>query len=129
MAKIAAPCAAYPPGAAGVVRTYCSGRATVTLTLAGVPHPLGGGLCAGGPGGFSLNLGVVSGPDLAGPKPDYVGLSVPTASGPFTGAPLTLVIDGKSYRGVRVDGQLGPGGGSFQGLTAKHKPVSGQFIC
>ena len=129
-AKIPAGCLAYPPGAPGVIRTYCNGKATVLLTVNGIDHPLRGGVCAAAGGVFSLNLGVVGGPDLAGPKPDYIGLTAPAAVGAFSGAAVSVAINGKAYRLSQTSGALTPAGGTFQGL-GRHGKIrfAASFTC
>ncbi|MDR3509375.1 MAG: hypothetical protein P4L64_15895 [Caulobacteraceae bacterium] len=130
LASTPAACAAYPVGAAGVVRTFCDGTAKVKLTVNGVDHLLTGGACSTTGGVFSLNLGVVAGPGLAGPKPDYVGLTTQVAAGPFTDAVLTVNIGGKGYVLTQNSGEVSPTGGTFQGV-ARHKgpKISATFTC
>jgi hypothetical protein len=127
-AKIAAPCSAYPAGAAGVIRTFCNGPAAATVIIAGRSHALSGGTCQSQDGLFTLNIGVVSGPDLAGPKPDYLGLTT-QAAGPFANAALSITVDGKVYAVTANTGQSGPKGGSFSGVAATGETVSGSFNC
>jgi hypothetical protein len=130
MASAPAACAAYPAGAPGVIRTFCDGPATIKLNVDGAEHELKGGSCQTGGGVFSLNLGVVAGPDLAGPRPDYVGLATGVASGPFSGAVLSLTIDGKPSAIVTNSGEIGPAGGSFSGMGPGGKPkVTATFTC
>lgn len=129
LATTAANCAAYPVGAAGVIRTHCSGRATVLVTIGAVSHPLRGGDCSSPNGLFHLDLGVVSGPDLAGPKPDEFSLTAPAASGPFTGARLTITVGGKTYRVSPNSGELTATGGSFQGVARGGRAIKGSFTC
>jgi hypothetical protein len=128
-ATVAAPCAAYPAGATGVIRTFCDGPATVMLTVAGKDYALKGGTCETAAGVFSLNLGVVSGPGLAGPKPDYLGLTAPVQSGAFSNAVLTVTVDGKSHPLAVNTGQVGPAGGSFSGVALNGEMVTGSFTC
>ena len=128
-AKVAASCSAYPTGAAGVIRTFCDGPAAATVTIAGKTHTLQGGTCQNQEGLFSLNIGVVSGPDLAGPKPDYFGLTTTTTAGPFTNATLAVTVDGKGYALTSNTGQTGPQGGSFSGVAMTGETVTGTFHC
>ena len=130
MATVPAACAAYPPGSPGVVRKFCDGPAVVRLTIDGAEHVLKGGTCSANGGGFSLNLGIVAGPGLAGPKPDYVSLTAATTAGPFTDAALTVRYAGKAYVLPHNSGQIGPAGGDFSGVSRKgrHK-VSAAFTC
>jgi hypothetical protein len=127
---VPADCSKYPEGAPGVVRTFCDGPAVVTLTVAGAPpHVLRGGSCSTAGGVFSLNLGVVAGPDLAGPKPDYVGLTTPQTNGPFENAVLAIDVAGKSYLLAQNAGAVAPSGGNFAGQTAAGEAVSATFTC
>lgn len=130
LASTPAACAAYPAGSPGVVRLFCNGPAVVKLTIDGVDHVLKGGSCETSPAGFSLNLGVVSGPGLAGPKPDYVGLTVTGPAGPFTDAVISLRLGGKVYALPHNSGQVGPTGGAFSGVSRHGKSkVSASFTC
>jgi hypothetical protein len=128
-ATVAADCAKYPQGAEGVIRTFCDGSAVVKITVAGVPHTLSGGSCSTTGGMFSLNLGVVAGPDLAGPKPDYFGLTVQGAGGSFTNAVMAVNVDGKGYAVTENSGSVSPTGGSFTGKAVGGQDVSGSFTC
>jgi hypothetical protein len=129
-ASVAAECGKYPPGAPGVIRTFCDGPAVVKLTVGGVAHTLTGGACSTAGGLFALNLGVVAGPDLAGPKPDYFGLSVPAPSGHFVNAGLSVSVDGKAYAVTENSGDVTPTGGTFTGKAAGGGPeISGSFTC
>ena len=103
----------------------------VKLTVAGVDHTLTGGSCQPTAATFALNLGVVAGPDLAGPKPDYVGLTAPVANGPFSNGVLAVDIDGKGYAIVPNSGSVSPTGGSFTGkaMGAGGPDISGTFTC
>ncbi len=129
LARTPAACQAYPAGAPGVIRTFCNGPAKVNLTVAGVTHPLAGGVCRPSDGAFNLDLGVVSGPDLAGPKPDHVGLTAPVAAGAFNGATLAVTVDGKAYAVRRNDGQVSPAGGSFEGVADSGEVIKADFTC
>jgi len=129
LAKVAAGCAAYPPGAPGVIRADCAGRARVDLTLGARAYPLQGGHCSSGAGGFRLDLGVVAGPDLAGPKPDQFTLSTPVATGAFTDAKVTMTIDGKTYRIRPASGEITPAGGTLTGVAPGLGVVRGAFSC
>lgn len=130
LAQVPAACAAYPMGSPGVVRTFCSGPAVVKLTINGAEHLLKGGSCASTGAIFSLNLGVVSGPGLAGPPPDYIGLTVSAPPGPFNDGALTVHYGGKAYLLPHNSGQAAPTGGEFSGVARKgHAKVSASFTC
>jgi hypothetical protein len=125
-----ADCGKYPQGAPGVIHTFCDGSAVVKLTVGGVPHTLTGGECSTIGGMFALNLGVVSGPDLAGPKPDYVGLTTQVTTGHFTNAVLAVNIDGKGYAVTENSGDISAASGSFTGKAMGNGPdISGTFTC
>lgn len=129
-ASVPGACSQYPPGAPGVVRTFCDGPAVVKLTLGGVQRTLTGGACSTDGGVFALNLGVVAGPGLAGPKPDYVGLSAPVTAGHFTNAVLAVNLDGKAYALTENSGDVGPAGGDFTGKPLDGgDPISATFTC
>jgi hypothetical protein len=130
-ATVAADCSKYPQGAPGVIRTFCDGPAVVKLTVAGIEHTLTGGSCQPAAASFALNLGVVAGPDLAGPKPDYVGLTAPVANGPFNNGVLAIDIDGKGYAIIPNSGSVSSTGGSFAGkaIGAGGPDISGTFTC
>jgi hypothetical protein len=129
-ASVPADCHKYPQGAAGVIRTFCDGPAVVTLTIAGAPRTLTGGTCSNAGGIFSLNLGVVSGPDLAGAKPDYFGITVPVASGAFSNAVMGLDLDGKAYALAENSGEVTATGGRFTAKAVGGGPdVVGVFTC
>ncbi len=130
LASAPAACAAYPAGSPGVIHAFCNGPATVKLTVDGADHMLKGGSCSISGGVFSLNLGVVAGRDLAGPKPDYIGLNAKVASGPFTDGTLVVHIGGKAYAIPHNTGQIGPAGGDFSGAGRRGRPkVSATFTC
>jgi hypothetical protein len=123
LAAVPAACGAYPPGSPGVVRSFCSGPAVVD-------HVLRGGSCSNAGGVFSLNLGIEAGPALAGPRPDYIGLTVNAPSGPFTDAVLSVHYAGKAYLLTHNSGQIGPAGGDFAGSGRHGRPrISGSFTC
>jgi hypothetical protein len=127
--SVPADCSKYPEGAPGVVRTFCDGPAVVTVAIAGVQHVLRGGTCSMAGGAFSLNLGVVAGSGLAGPRPDYVGLTTSQPSGAFTNAVLAIDIGGTSYLVPQNTGAVAATGGTFAGKTAAGQDVTGTFTC
>ena len=130
LAAVPGACGSYTPGTPGVIRTFCDGRAVVKITVAGVDHVLHGGTCQQAGGMFVLNLGVVANADLGGPKPDYVGLTVPMTTGHFTNAILSVTVKGRSYALTGNSGDLNPPSGSFQGVAASDgTDVAGSFTC
>ena len=118
-------------GAPGVINAFCKGPAKVTVTIDGKPpHSLTGGTCGRRANGdFTLNLGVLGTRDLAGPRPDYVGLKAPIGQGAFDSGALIVNVDGKSYIVTTNHGAVGPGGGSFAGVTRRGHKVTGAFTC
>ena len=131
MAVAPGSCAAYPKGAPGVINAFCKGPAKVTVTIDGKPpHSLTGGTCGRRANGdFTLNLGVLGTRDLAGPRPDYVGLKAPIGQGAFDSGALIVNVDGKSYIVTTNHGAVGPGGGSFAGVTRRGHKVTGACTC
>ena len=130
LASTPAACVAYPADTPGVIHAYCSGAAVVKLNIDGVDHVLKGGTCSTASGVYALNLGIVAGPQLAGPRPDFVGLKTATQAGPFTDAAITLNIGGKTITLRHNSGQVGPTGGDFTGLGRRGRPkVVGSFSC
>ena len=128
-ATVAADCGKYPTGSEGVIRTFCDGPAVVKLSVAGVAHTLSGGSCQITGNVFTLNLGVVAGPDLAGPKPDYIGMTAETANGPFTNAVLAVNVGGKGYAVTQNSGEIAARSGSFTGKAITGEAISGTFTC
>ena len=130
MASTPAACTAYPAGSPGVLHSYCDGSAVVKLTIDGTDHLLKGGTCSAAGGQFTLNLGVVAGPGLAGPKPDYVGLTTQVAAGPFSDAVIKVNFGGKGYTLQHNTGQIIPNGGDFNGTGRHGRPkISATFTC
>ncbi len=129
MATVAADCSKYPAGSAGVIRTFCDGPAVVKLSVGAAAYTLTGGSCSTTGNVFTLNLGVASGPGLAGPKPDYIGLTANTANGPFTNAVLSINAGGKGYAVTQNDGEVAANGGSFTGKAITGETISGTFTC
>jgi hypothetical protein len=130
LAATAGACTSYTPGTPGVVRVFCNGPATVKAFVAGKEYDLSGGACATEGPVFTVNLGVVSTPELGGPKPDYFGLTIPAGAGHFTNAVLMLTVGGKSYALTSNSGDASPTGGTFTGAAyGDPAPVTGSFTC
>ena len=130
MGVVPGSCGSYPKGAPGVVNTFCNGPAKVTVSIDGKPaHSLAGGTCSRGESGVALNLGVLGTRELAGPRPDYVGLKAPVGLGDFDGGGLVVNVDGKSYVVTTSRGTVSPTGGSFAGTTRRGHQVQGTFTC
>jgi hypothetical protein len=123
-------CASYAAGAPGVVRTFCNGKAAARINVAGTDYEVKGGTCQTQGPAFSLNIGVVAGPELGGPKPDYVGLTTVGAAGHFDNAILTLTLGGKSHVLANISADVTPAGGTFQGTSSEDgTKVTGSFTC
>ena len=123
-------CASYAPGTPGVIRTFCNGTAVVKLNVGGTDYVLRGGSCGPDMGMFSVNLGVVAGPDLGGPKPDYFGLTIPQTAGPFTNGVLAVNVGGKGYAFNQNSGTLTGTSGTFEGTAlGDGTKISGSFSC
>jgi len=131
LAMVPGSCAAYPKGAPGVINTFCNGPAKVTVNVNGKPHSLTGGTCVANAAArtFTLNLGVLGTRELAGPRPDYIGLTAPTDQGPFSGAALVVNLDGKAYVVRGNSGVVGPTGGTFSGTARHGRKIEGSFSC
>ena len=130
MGVVPGSCGSYPKGAPGVINTFCNGPAKVTVTIDGKPaHSLSGGACNRAEGGLTLNLGVLATRELAGPRPDYVGLKAPVGQGDFDGAALVVNVDGKGYVVPSSRGTVTPTGGSFAGVTRRGHKVQATFTC
>ena len=129
-ASAAGSCNSYVAGTPGVVRTFCDGPAVVKVSVDGKDHALTGGTCQTQAGMFVLNLGVVANGALGGPKPDYVGMTVPVTSGHFDKAvAISVTVDGKNYVLTTSSGDVGPNGGAFEGMTLGGGKVVGSFTC
>jgi hypothetical protein len=128
-ANVAANCSKYPPGSPGVIRTFCDGPAIVKLSVGAAAYTFTGGSCSTTGNVFTLNLGVVAGRDLAGPKPDYIGMTANTANGAFNDAVLAVNAGGKGYAVTQNSGEVAATGGNFTGKAVTGEAVSGTFTC
>jgi hypothetical protein len=123
-------CGSYAPGTPGVIRTFCTGTATAKVNVAGTDYVVKGGTCEMQGAMFSLNIGVVAGPDLGGPKPDYVGLTTNGDNGHFDNAILAVTVGGKGYALTSNSADVTPTGGTFQGTAfGDGTKVTGSFTC
>jgi hypothetical protein len=122
-------CGSYAAGTPGVIRTFCDGPAVVKVNVAGTDYVLKGGTCSQQGPTFTLNLGVVSGAELGGPKPDYVGLTTQTVNGPFSNAILAVNVNGKGYAVTGNSGTVEPTGGTFAGTGLDGTKITGSFTC
>jgi hypothetical protein len=90
-------CSSYTGGKNGVIRAFCDGTATATITLGGKTTTLKGGDCEKSGGYFAINIGVVAGPDFTGSKPDYFGAVLPQSGGAFSQTGFTGAVGGASF--------------------------------
>jgi hypothetical protein len=119
-ANEAASCDGYTAGEDDVIRTFCDGSAKVELTVGGNDYTLTGGECATQGGYFAVNIGVVTGPDFTGSKPDYFGSNMPEADGDFGDgdqAFATFAVDGQEYSVPNTTGSHDADGATFSGKT------------
>lgn len=82
----------------GVVRLFCDGAATATVTLAGKKLAFRDGTCADESAGFSANFGVVTTAEFTGTRPDYLGVTL-VKEGPGS---IAVVSGGTSYAVVNA---------------------------
>jgi len=123
-------CGSYAAGTPGVIRTFCTGTASAKINVAGTDYTMKGGTCEMQGSAFSLNIGVVVGPDLGGPKPDYVGLTTGGNTGHFDNAVLAVTVGGKGYALTSNSADVTPTGGTFQGTAlGDGTKVTGSFSC
>jgi len=123
-------CGSYAAGTPGVIRTFCTGAAVAKVNVGGTDYTVKGGTCETQGPMFSLNIGVVAGPDLGGPKPDYVGLTTNGNTGHFDNAILTVTLGGKGYALTSSTADITPAGGTFQGTAfGDGTKVTGSFTC
>ena len=129
--KARSSCAAYKAGRNGVIRTFCSGRATATVTTAGTTTLLKGGTCGKSGNYFTVNVGVVVGPGAKGPKPNYFGLDVAPTATSFTDAVLSYAVGGAGGYATSNSGTVASNhkSGTFSGTDLEGKTVSGSFTC
>lgn len=90
----AAGCDELTAGREGVIRTFCSGSATVSVTIGPTAKTFTGGTCDDSTGELAVNVGVVVGPDFppGRAKPDYVGALIDVKSSHSSA--FTARIDG-----------------------------------
>lgn len=85
-------CAKEEASRTGFVRAFCGGSATVTYQIGDTKGTIEGGTCERADAAFSVNAGLVVDPTWKGARPDYVGIVLPEADGPFSGPKLTAAI-------------------------------------
>jgi hypothetical protein len=129
--KAQSSCSAFKAGKNGIVRTFCSGSASATVTANGSTTTIKGGTCGKSGNYFTVNVGVVISPSYKGSKPNYFGLDVPPTATSFTNAILAYAVKGTSGYATSNSGTVVPNhkSGSFSGTDLEGKAVSGTFTC
>jgi hypothetical protein len=124
-------CSAYKAGKNGVIRTFCSGPATATVTTAGTTTVMKGGTCGKSGVYFTVNVGVVVSPSDKGSKPNYFGLDVPPKATSFTNAVLSYAVGGVGGYATSNSGTVASNhkSGTFSGADLQGRTVSGSFTC
>ncbi|QXC62940.1 hypothetical protein KSP35_09230 [Aquihabitans sp. G128] len=126
-------CGEYSPGKDGVLQTFCGGSASVTFESAGTSQTIEGGTCEVSGGFFTLNAGVITGPDFSGAKPDYAGILLPEDDGAFAAeagdAVASYAIGGTSESLTELSGTHDASGGSFSGKAIGGGEVKATFSC
>ncbi len=122
-------CNGYSKGKAGVINVFCGGSAKASGTVGGTPFTLDGGSCVQNLTFMSINVGVLVGPDFSGTPPDYFGLVLKPAAGPFSDASATIDAVGSPHA-VTLSGTLNDDlkGGKFNGADGSIQ-VTGSFRC
>jgi hypothetical protein len=124
-------CSASKVGKNGVIRTFCSGPATATVTTAGITTVMKGGTCGKSGSYFTVNVGVVVSPSYKGSKPNYFGLDVPPKATTFSNAVLSYAVGGVGGYATSNSGTVASNhkSGTFSGTDLQGKTVSGSFTC
>ena len=126
-------CHGYTAGEDNVIRTFCEGAAKVDLTVGGDDYSLSGGECATQGGYFSVNIGVVTGADFEGSRPDYFGSNMPEADGDYGDgdqAFATFAVGGTAYSVPNTTGSHDGDGATFSGTTTDGAiEVTGTITC
>jgi hypothetical protein len=122
-------CNGYTKGRRGVINVFCGGSAKATGRVGGNTFVLDGGSCVQGATFLSVNVGVLVGPDFAGTPPDYFGLVLKPAGGPFNNASATIDMTGEPHAAT-LSGTLNDDlkGGKFNGSDGSDQ-VIGTFSC
>lgn len=122
-------CNGYTKGREGVINVFCGGSAKATGRIAGRAFDLDGGSCVQGATFISVNVGILVGPDFTGAPPDYFGLVLKPAGGPFNNASGTIDTAGQPHA-VTLSGTLNDNlkSGRFSGSDGSDQ-VIGTFSC
>jgi hypothetical protein len=118
-------------GGKGVIRTFCDGKAVITLTTGTATSTIKGGTCGVSGGYFTVNSGVVIDSSFKGSKPSYFGLDAPPKATTFTNAVLSYVVNGVGGAVTQNSGTVAANhkSGTFTGTELTGTPVSGSFTC
>lgn len=129
--KASSTCGAYKPGKNGVIRTFCTGPATATVSVGGTTTVMTGGTCVNSGGFFAVNVGVVTGPQFKGAKPNYFGIDVPPNAATFSNVTLAFAANGAGGYATTNSGTVAANhkSGTFSGTDLEGKTVSGSFTC
>jgi hypothetical protein len=124
-------CSAYRSGKNGVIRTFCTGTATATVTVGSTTTTMKGGTCAKSGPYFTVNVGVVVGPGFKGIKPLYFGLDIPPKATSFTNGVLSYAVGGTGGYAATNSGTVTSNHkhGTFSGTDMNGAPVRGTFSC
>jgi len=122
-------CNGYTKGRRGVINVFCGGNAKATGRVGANTFVLDGGSCVQGATFLSVNVGVLVGPDFAGTPPDYFGLVLKPAGGPFNNVSATIDTAG-GLHAATLSGTLNDDlkGGKFSGSDGSDR-VIGTFSC
>lgn len=125
-------CAGKAATKEGFVRAFCDGPATVAFTIGDAKGSIDGGTCTRDAGSFTINAGTVVGTTWTGARPDYAGLVLPEANGPFSGPKVTVAIfqDGEFTSVENVSGSHDGSSAHLTGTAASGgAPVEVTVTC
>lgn len=122
-------CNGHTKGRDGVINVFCGGSARAAGKVGGSTFDLDGGSCVQGATFMSVNVGVLVGPDFAGALPDYFGIVLKPAAGPFNDASATIDTAGAPHAAT-LSGTLNADlkGGKFSGSDGSSR-IDGSFSC
>ena len=90
-------CPDIKPGTPGVLPAWCTGTATVSVSVGNISKQLRGGTCTTSAGLLVLNAGVPTTHEFPGPRPDFVAVNTPPQGGSGQDVGATVILDGKFY--------------------------------
>lgn len=117
-------------GQEGVVRVFCDGPGTATVSISGKQTILKGGSCESTGSFFAFNLGVVTSDFPSGKtKPNYVGMIYDTSS--KSAQAFVMTVDGETELMLTSKATLAADGKSAHasGKSANGKAVSADIAC